>query len=138
MAAGRLPAPPGVGRVGAAVLGAAEADVEDGAVRGAVERVAAAAAAVGPRPLPIEQVALLLLVVAVAVPRRRRGRLGRDGDPAGPERPGGQRAAEGRRAAEQRRSLHHRSLLRNVEVSTPKCLICFASYRAIRSCVGEE
>jgi hypothetical protein len=102
MAAGRLPAPLGVGRVGAAVVGAAEADVEEGAVHGAVERVAASgAAAVGPHPLPIEQVALPLVVALPCRRRRRHVRLSRDGDPAGPERrPGGLRAADGRRAAE--------------------------------------
>ena len=50
IAARRLPAPLGVGRVGAAVLGAAGADVEEGAVPGVVERVAV----VRPHPLPVE------------------------------------------------------------------------------------
>jgi len=110
MASRRLPAPLGVGRVGAAVLGAAEADVEERAVPGVVERVPAATSR---DPLPVEQVALLLVVATT--PRRRSSRCGdgplvdirrrirvrssSDGDPAGPEPPvrGHQR---GGRAAE--------------------------------------
>jgi hypothetical protein len=109
MAAQRLPAPLGVGHVGSAILGAAEADVEERAVAGVVERVPAAGA--GPDPLLVEQVALLLLVVgggdgltAIAIPCRRSTRRGhrpaghirrcRDGDPARPQPPvrGHQRA----------------------------------------------
>jgi hypothetical protein len=83
MAARQLPAPLGVGRLEAAVLGASEADVEERAVPGVVERVPAAAS---PDPVPVEQVALLL----AATPRRR------DGDPTDLEPP-----ARGGRAAEQ-------------------------------------
>jgi hypothetical protein len=114
MAARRLPAPLGVARVGSAVLGAAEADVEDRAVAGVVEWVPAAGAGLG--PLTVEQVALLLLLLgggggltATATPRHRSTRHGdgpavhirrcRDGDPASPQPPvrGHQR---GGRAAE--------------------------------------
>ena len=66
IAARRLPAPLGVGRVGAAILGAAGADVEEGAVPGVVERVAA----VKPHPLPVEQVALVLIARRRYLPSR--------------------------------------------------------------------
>ena len=83
IAARWLPAPLGVGRVGAAVLGAAGADVEEGAVPGVVERVAA----VRPHPLPVEQVALVLIARRRYLPSRL-SRLGRNGDHVGPEPPG--------------------------------------------------
>jgi hypothetical protein len=124
MAAQRLPAPLGVGRVGSAVLGATEADVEERAVAGVVERVPAAGA--GPDPLPVEHVALLLLLVsgggdltATATPRRRNTRRGdgpavhirrcRDGDPASPQPPvrghqrGGRAAERGGEEEQQQR-----------------------------------
>ena len=62
----RRPAPFGVGRVGAAVLGAVEANVKEGAVPGVVERVAV----VRPHPLPVEQVALVLIARRRYLPSR--------------------------------------------------------------------